>query len=192
MSSFVRFAGLAAIVLSLGLFASAAPLLVNNKIHAVVGVDAVCAVFTKLIVDLCIEAKIKALLGCATMSELEVACKALVATFQICADDLLKIGAGASVNAEAKLSIIACVVSLVTLLVQVLVQVCLKFGIAATASLCAQIDVVLRLCLENLNICIHGIMILIVKDLAAVIVTLCAQVKLDLCATLLAKVAGAA
>ncbi|CAE6451159.1 unnamed protein product [Rhizoctonia solani] len=191
MSSFLRFAGAAAIVLSLGLFASALPLLsVNAKIQAVVGVDAVCAVFHKLVVDLAIEAKIKALLACATIAELEVAVKALVAVLKICADDLLKVGAGVVVAADAKLSIIACVCSIITLLVQVLVQVCLKFGVAATASLCAQIDVCLRLLLVNLGICITGIVELIVKALATVIVTLCAQVKLDLCVALFAKVAG--
>ncbi|CAE6527703.1 unnamed protein product [Rhizoctonia solani] len=191
MSSFLRFAGAAAIVLSLGLFASALPLLsVNANIPTVIGTDAICAVFTKMVVDLCIEAKIKALLACTTIAELEVAVKALVAVFKICADDLLKIGAGVVVEVDAKLSIIACVCSIITLLVQVLVQVCLKFGIAVTVSLCTQIDAVVHLCLINLNVCIDGIVALIVKTLASVIVTLCAQVKLDLCVALFAKVAG--
>ncbi|CUA77104.1 hypothetical protein RSOLAG22IIIB_12553 [Rhizoctonia solani] len=191
MSSFLRFAGAAAVVLSLGLFATALPVIVvNAKVVGVVGVDAVCAALTKLVVDLCIEAKIKALLTCGTLAELEVAVKALIAVCQICADDLIKIGANVSVTADAQLSIIACVCSIITLLVQVLVQVCLKFGIAATVTLCAQIDVVVRLLLVNLNICIDGIVGLIVKALATVIVTLCAQVKLDLCVALFAKAAA--
>ncbi|KEP51796.1 putative transmembrane protein [Rhizoctonia solani 123E] len=189
MSSFVRFAGFAAVILSLGLFATALPLL-NANIVACVGVDAVCISLKKLVLDLAVEAKIKALLACVTIAELEIAVKALVAVFQGCADELLDIGADVVVEADAKLSIIACVASIITLLVQVLVQVCLKFGIAATVTLCAQIDVVVRLLLVNLNICIDGIVTLIVKALATVIVTLCAQVKLDLCVALFTKVGG--
>ncbi|CAE6473749.1 unnamed protein product [Rhizoctonia solani] len=189
MSSFIRFAGITAVVLSLGLFASALPVL-NVKIAAVVGTDAICLIFKKLLGDLALEAKINALLDCVTIADLKVAVEALVAALQICADDLLQIGAEVAVEADAKLSIIACVASIITLLVQVLVRVCLKFGIAATVTLCAQIDVVLRLCLVNLEICIAGIVELIVKALAIVIVTLCAQVKLDLCVELFAKVAG--
>ncbi|EUC59578.1 transmembrane protein, putative [Rhizoctonia solani AG-3 Rhs1AP] len=189
MSSFVRFAGFAAVILSLGLFATALPLL-NAKIVACVGVDAVCEILNKLVVELSVEAKIKALLACGTIAELEVAVKVLIALFQGCADELLNIGADVVVEADAKLSIIACVASIITLLVHVLVQVCLKFGIAATVTLCAQIDVVVRLLLVNLNICIDGIVTLIVKALATVIVTLCAQVKLDLCVALFTKVGG--
>ncbi|KDN35466.1 hypothetical protein RSAG8_11549, partial [Rhizoctonia solani AG-8 WAC10335] len=157
MSSFVRFAGVAAVILSLGLFASALPVLSVN-IPAVIGSDAVSIVCANVFAD--IDVKIKALLDCATFAELDVAAKVLVAVFQACADDLLNIGAGVSVAADAKLSIVACIASIIMLLVQVLVQVCLKFGIAATVALCAQV------------------------------VTLCAQVNLNLCVELFTKVAG--
>ncbi|KAG8735540.1 hypothetical protein FRC11_003204, partial [Ceratobasidium sp. 423] len=101
MSSFVRFAGAAALILSLGLFASALPLATVN-LQAAAGVDVVSCLFKRLIVELELEAKIKALLACATIAELEVAVKALVSVFQGCADDLLKIGAGIQIEADAK------------------------------------------------------------------------------------------
>lgn len=52
--------------------------------------------------------------GCETIAQLEVAVKALVAVCSACADDLLKIGAGVTVDAEARASIVACVAAILT------------------------------------------------------------------------------
>jgi hypothetical protein len=116
---------------------------------------------------------------CKNIVELELAAKPIVVVFQVCVNELLKIGAGVQVEADAKLSLIACVTSIITvsrstfsrsqvtdlvciqLLVQVLVQVCVKFGVAATLHLCAQIDAVVHLCLINLDVCVAGIVALI-------------------------------
>ncbi|KAF8710557.1 hypothetical protein RHS03_01692, partial [Rhizoctonia solani] len=189
MSSFIRFAGATALVLSLGLFVSALPLVYAN-LKVAVGTDAVSCSFKKMIIDLALDAKIKALLVCGSIEELEVAVVALVTLFKGCTDDLVKLGAGVVIDANAKLSLVACVASIITLLVQVLVQVCLKFGIAATVHICAQIDVAIRALLVALNICVDGILVLVVQALATVIVTLCAQVKLDLCLALFSKVSA--
>lgn len=38
-----------------------------------------------------------------------------------------------------------------------------KFGLAVVVELLAKVDVALRLCLVNLNVCIDGIIVLIAK-----------------------------
>ncbi|CAE6403009.1 unnamed protein product [Rhizoctonia solani] len=182
MPSFVQFAGLAAIVLSLGYFASAAP--VNLGIFAPVdlsctGNDAISVVLAKLFVD--IELKINALVSCSTIAELTVAVDVLVALFKGCADDLLKIGAGVVVTAEAQANIVACIAGLITLLVRAFVSVTLKFGLTAVVAIFAKIDVALQLLLVNLNICIGGVLALVAKAIASVTVGLLAQVQLKLC-----------
>ncbi|KAG8728469.1 hypothetical protein FRC11_010993, partial [Ceratobasidium sp. 423] len=124
MSSFIRFAGADAVILSLGLFVAV-----------------------------------------------------VVALLKGCTDQLLHIGAGVSVDIEAKTSLVVCIVSITSLCVQVLVSLSLKFGLA----ICAEIDVVLRLLLVNLGICVDGILVLVAKALALVTVGLVAQVNLKLC-----------
>ncbi|KAB5588338.1 hypothetical protein CTheo_8224 [Ceratobasidium theobromae] len=178
MSSFIRIAGAAAVVLSLGFLVSALPA-ARASIPAITGTDAVSVVCAKLAVD--IEAKILALAGCGTIAELTVAVHALVAAIQICANDLLRVGAGVVVDVEAKASIVACLVATITLLAQVCVQVSVKFGLTVVAALFAEIDVVVRLLLVNLNICVGGIVALIAKALASVTVGLIAQIHLKLC-----------
>ncbi|CUA77841.1 hypothetical protein RSOLAG22IIIB_12859 [Rhizoctonia solani] len=182
MPSFVQFAGLAAVVLSLGYFASAAP--VSLGLFAPVnlsctGTDAVSLVLAKLILDL--EVKINALTACATIADLHIAADVLVALFKGCADDLLKIGAGVAVTVEAQASIVACIAGIITLLVRACIAVTLKFGLAAVIAVYAKIDVALQLLLINLNICIGGILVLIAKAIASVTVGLLAQVQLKLC-----------
>lgn len=184
MSSFTRFAGVAVVILSLGFLVTALPVVKTDVIiPAITGTDAVSLVCAKLIVD--IDVKIKALLACNTIAELHVAIDVLVALFKTCADDLLKVGAGVVVDVEAKASIVACIAAVITLLVKVCAQVTVKFGIAVVAVLFVKIDVVLRLLLVNLNICVGGIVALIAKALASVTVGLLAQVHLKLCLSVL-------
>ncbi|CAE6481180.1 unnamed protein product [Rhizoctonia solani] len=182
MPSFIQFAGLAVVVLSLGYFASAAP--VSLGLFAPVnlsctGTDAISLVLAKLIVGL--DAKISALTSCTSVAELTTAVDVLVALFKGCADDLLKIGAGVVVTAEAQASIVACVIGMITLLVRACIAVTLKFGLTVVLTLFAKLDVALQLLLVNLNICIGGILVLIAQALASVTVGLLAQVQLKLC-----------
>ncbi|KAF8597371.1 hypothetical protein BDV93DRAFT_562408, partial [Ceratobasidium sp. AG-I] len=116
---------------------------------------------------------------------LAVAVEVLVALFKGCADELLKIGAGVVVSTEAHASIVACFVATITLLVKVCAAVSIKFGLAAVIVLFAKIDVVLRLCLINLNICVGGILVLIAKAIASATVGVMAQVHLKLCLSVL-------
>ncbi|CCO33403.1 hypothetical protein BN14_07478 [Rhizoctonia solani AG-1 IB] len=190
MSSFIRFAGVAAVILSLGLFAAALPVIVGIDIVTPVGVDAVSCLFKRALLELDLVPKIKALSDCKTIAELELAAKPIVVVFQVCVNELLKIGAGVQVEADAKLSLIACVTGIITLLVQVLVQVCVKFGVAATLHLCAQIDAVVHLCLIHLDVCVAGIVALVFNGLGAVI-SLFVQVNLKLCLDVLVKASAA-
>ncbi|KAH7332926.1 hypothetical protein B0J17DRAFT_721704 [Rhizoctonia solani] len=182
MPSFVQFAGLAAVVLSLGYFASAAP--ASLGLFAPVnlsctGEDPISLVIVKLLVDL--EAKINALSACGSIAELNVAVDVLVALFKGCADDLLKIGTDVAVTVEAQASIVACIAGIITLLVRACIAVTLKFGLSVVIAIFAKIDIALQLLLVNLNICIGGILVLIAKAIASVTVGLLAQVQLKLC-----------
>ncbi|CAE7152945.1 unnamed protein product [Rhizoctonia solani] len=182
MPSFVQFAGLAAVVLSLGYFATAAPvtlgLFAPVKLSCI-GTDEVSLLLAKLILGL--DAKINALTSCGSLAELNVAVDVLVALFKGCADDLLRIGAGVVVTVEAQASIVACIAGIITLLVRACIAVTLKFGLVAVVTIFAKIDVALQLLLVNLNICIGGIIALIAKAIASVTVGLLAQVQLKLC-----------
>ncbi|KAF8600700.1 hypothetical protein BDV93DRAFT_510724 [Ceratobasidium sp. AG-I] len=176
MSAFTRIAVFAALMLSLSYLVSAIPT------PAITGTDAVSLVCAKLFLEL--EVKIKALLGCGTVTELTVIINALVALFQGCADELLKLGAGAVVSVEAQASIVACFAATITLLVKVCAAVSVKFGLTIVLVLFAKLDVVLQLCLVNLNTCIGGILVLIAKAIASATFGVMAQVHLKLCLSL--------
>ncbi|KAF8595018.1 hypothetical protein BDV93DRAFT_576771 [Ceratobasidium sp. AG-I] len=183
MSTFTRIAVFVAFMLSLSYLVSALPASVlNDKIPAITATDAVSLVCAKFFVD--IEVKIRALLGCGTMAELSFLIEAIVAICGRCADDLLNVGAGASVSIDAKDSIVACFAATITLLVKVCAAVSIKFGPTVVLVLLAKIDVALRLCL-NLNICIGGILVLIAKAIASVTIGVMAQVHLKLCLSVL-------
>ncbi|CAE6438378.1 unnamed protein product [Rhizoctonia solani] len=164
MPSFAQFAGLAIVVLSFGYFANALPLGLFGPVNlSCTGKDAISVT------------------ACNTLAELEIAVGVLANIFTGCADDLLKIGAGVVVTAEAQASIVACIAGIITLLVRACLSVTLKFGLAAVVLILGKIDVSLQLLLLNLNICIGGILALIAKAIASVTVGVLAQVQLNLC-----------
>ncbi|CAE6451146.1 unnamed protein product [Rhizoctonia solani] len=186
MSSFLRFAGAAALVLSFGLFVRALPV-VSVSIPTITGTDAVSVVCAKLSVS--IEAHIKALLACGTIADVEAAIKAMIVAIKICSDDLVKIGTGVVVDVDAQASIVACIAALITLIVRVCLQLSVKFGIAAVAALYAELDVCIRLLLGNLDVCIAGIVALIVKACVGVTASLLASINMKVCADIIAKLA---
>ncbi|CAE7202470.1 unnamed protein product [Rhizoctonia solani] len=192
MSSFLRFAGAAALVLSLGLAARAAPsIFAVADITALPHTDAVCAALNEMIVDAQIVAKLQACLNVKTLVELKVAMGACVAVLKACAEAIAQIGAGVHVGVAAQADIVACVAAIITLCVKVCLQLTLKFGVAAVATVCAELDVCIKTLLVNLNICIDGFVALVVKALVSVTVGLLGEVNLVLCAGLMAT-AGAA
>ncbi|KAJ1300180.1 hypothetical protein OPQ81_011932 [Rhizoctonia solani] len=194
MSSFLRIAGAAALFISLGLVARAAPvgILADIKINALISTDAVSCALNKLFVDADIVAKINACLDVTTVADLKVAVGLCVSLMKGCADELLKIGAGVALDVDAKANIVASIAALITLLVKVLLQLTLKFGVSAVATIFADIDVVLKLLLVNLNVCVDGIVALIVKAVASVTIGLLGQINLGLCASLLASIGATA
>ncbi|KAG8778472.1 hypothetical protein FRC12_024976 [Ceratobasidium sp. 428] len=186
MHTFTRIAAFAFILFSLSFLVSAIPTAPRHTLGAIylpTGGDAVSAIFIKLCVNL--EAKIKALYGCGTLVELEAALNVLLTLFGGCADELLKVDVDVVVSAEAKASIVACVCSIITLLVKVCAEVSVKFGIIAVVGLYAKLDLCLKVLLVNLNICIGGILALIVKSLTGATIGLLAKVHLKLCLSVL-------
>lgn len=178
MSSFTRFAGVAVVLLSLGFLVTALPA-TRASIPAITGTDAVSVVCAELFVKL--EACINALSACKTYAELEAAVNALIVLLKGCTNDLITVGADVVVEAEAKTNIVTCVVAAITLLLQVCLQISVKFGITVVAVLLAKIDVCLKELLVALNICIEGIVIVIVKALGSVAIGLLVKLNLNLC-----------
>ncbi|KAJ1308124.1 hypothetical protein OPQ81_003847 [Rhizoctonia solani] len=187
MSSFLRYAGAAALLLSFGLFVQALPVLIDVKVPVPIGTDVVSKVFANLVINGEIEAKLKAIAAINTLVELKALIAVIVTLFKGCADELLKIGAGVVVDVDAQASIVACVAAIITLLVKVFAQVSLKLGITVCAAVFAEVDVCLRALLVNLNICIDGIVTLVVKALVSVTVAVLVGLKLQVCADILAK-----
>ncbi|CAE6407800.1 unnamed protein product [Rhizoctonia solani] len=180
MPSFTQFAGLAMVVLSLGYFANALPASLLSPVSlSCPGQDPISLIVAKLILD--IQVKISALVACGSIADLNVAVDLLVVHIRACADDLLKVGAGVAVSSDAQASIVACIAGVITLFVRAFIAITLKFGLAAVVTVFAKIDLALELLLINLNICIGGILALVVKALASVTVGLLAQVQLKLC-----------
>ncbi|KAJ1300167.1 hypothetical protein OPQ81_011919 [Rhizoctonia solani] len=177
MSSIIRFASIAAALFSVGVLVSALPVAVNATIQAPVGTDVVSRLCAKLVVEGQLEAHLKALLLCVSIEDLKVKAAVVVELLKACAQELLAIDAKVVVDAQAQVSLVGCLVGIITLCVQVLVQVSLKFGLAV----CADIDAVLRLLLVNINLCVDGILVLVAKALASVTIGLLAQVNLKLC-----------
>ncbi|CAE6440612.1 unnamed protein product [Rhizoctonia solani] len=186
MSSFLRIAGAAALVISFGLAARALPLdILNINISPLNHSDAVCHALNKMI-DADIVVKLRACVNAGTIADVKVAIDACVEVIKVCADALLKIDAGVTVDAVAKADIVACIAALITLIVKVCLQLTLKFGVSVVATLFVELDACVRLLLVNLDICIAGILDLIVKACVSVTLGLLAQVKLSLCANLFA------
>ncbi|KAF8595009.1 hypothetical protein BDV93DRAFT_564829 [Ceratobasidium sp. AG-I] len=164
MSTFTRIAVFAALMLSLSYLVSALPAsVVDGQVPATI-------------------------VGCGTMAELTTAADILVGVFKGCAEELIKSSASVSVSVEAQASIVACFASIIALLVKVCAAVSVKFGPTAVLVVFAKIDVAVRLCLFNLNICVNGILVLIAKAIPSATVGVMPQFHLKLCLNVLGLV----
>ncbi|KAF8692834.1 hypothetical protein RHS03_08531, partial [Rhizoctonia solani] len=181
MPSFTQFTGLAVVVLSLGYFANALPMigLLGGAPLSCNGSDAYSLAISKILIDC--EACIKAIIACGTLVDLKVQVALLINILTGCSDDLLKIGAGVVVAAEAKAQIVTCIAGLITLIVRACLAVSLKFGLNVCIEIFAGVDIAIKGLLVNLDICIAGIVGLIAKSIVSVTVGLLAQVQLKLC-----------
>ncbi|CAE6452449.1 unnamed protein product [Rhizoctonia solani] len=191
MSSFLRIAGAAALVLSLGLVARALPvanILTINNIDPLVHTDAISCALNKLIVDAQIVAKLQECLNAGTAADLKVCVDLCVTVIKACADELLKIGTGVAVDAQVKADIVFCIAAFITLVVKVCLQLTLKFGVAVVATIFTDLDACIKHLLVTLNICIDGVIELVVKAIADVTLGLLVQVQLSACVSVFAAV----
>ncbi|KAG9084108.1 hypothetical protein FRC06_004205, partial [Ceratobasidium sp. 370] len=154
MHAFTRVAAFIFFLLSLSFLVSALPSSPRtpDAISGVIGTDPVSITLAKFVVE--IGAKVNAL---------PIAIDVLVEVINGCANELLKVSAGVEVTVEAKASIVACICSIITLIAKVCAVVSVKFGLFVVLGRLAKIDVCVKLLLVNLNICIAGILSLILK-----------------------------
>ncbi|CAE6386742.1 unnamed protein product [Rhizoctonia solani] len=167
--SLLCIAGAGALALSFGLLVCAmlVPSYISNlHITACIGTDVILHTVMKLVVECDLEAKIKALANVNNKAELKACVAVLVPILKASTNELLKIGANISIDADAKTSIATCIVSIITLLVKVYI--------------------VVHALLVNLNVCIGSILELIVKVCVHLTVGAFTLVKLNLIAKLLA------
>ncbi|CAE6459125.1 unnamed protein product [Rhizoctonia solani] len=191
--SFLRLAGAAAVLLSLGLFARALPmnLLGDINVHALAATDGVSCALNKLI-EADIIGKINGCVHLDSLADVSVALNACIELIKACSDELLKIGATVTLDAKAKEDIVAFVAAIITLFVKVCLQLTLKFGVAAVARIFADIDLCIKLLLVNLNVCVDGIIALVLNALVSVTVGLMPQLNLAVCASLFASLGAVA
>ncbi|CAE7114907.1 unnamed protein product [Rhizoctonia solani] len=164
MSTFYRIAAVALFVFSFGLLVGALPSpRAEDASWVVLGADKypLCALLHKFILEA--KACIEVIAGCNDIVTLKAKIAIFVALCNACAADLLKIGANIKVTADIQVSIVTCFVSLITLLVKVCLDLTVKLGVTVVLTLLAEIDIALRLCLVNLDICVGGILELILK-----------------------------
>ncbi|QRW15565.1 hypothetical protein RhiXN_03566 [Rhizoctonia solani] len=188
--SLIRIAGAAALVLSFGLLIHAMPVpqsIEDLHIKVCVGVNVVVHALHKMVVDGDLESKIKAMAHANTAAELKACVAVLVRLLAACTSDLVKIGANVSINADERASIVGCIASTIVLLVRVCAHVSVKLGINAVATVFADLDVHVRDLLVNLNICVGGILELIVKACVSLTVGFIDSVKLHLIAKVCAQ-----
>ncbi|CUA68700.1 hypothetical protein RSOLAG22IIIB_08072 [Rhizoctonia solani] len=171
MSTFHRIAAVAILICSFAFFASALPSpRVNKSSWDIVGADrfelcAILAIYFSKAKD-CIDS----IAQCNDLVTLKARIAIFVALCNTCAIELLKISAEVKISAEAQASIVTCFVSLLTLLVKVFVALTLKFSITVVVALCGEVDVVVHLLLKSLEVCIKGVVALIVKACAGSVI----------------------
>ncbi|QRV81713.1 hypothetical protein RhiJN_09728 [Ceratobasidium sp. AG-Ba] len=103
------------------------------------------------------------------------------------AETLLGLGPlGVDINAEIVARISATVYAIIKILVKAFATVSLKFGITAVLAIWVKIDTCLHLLLVNLDVCVHGIIAVVLKLVVDVDVKLYIKNYMSLCATLLA------
>jgi hypothetical protein len=121
------------------------------------------------------------LVECTTVGEVKAQVGVLVAHVEACAKAILALGVNIDVDAEVKADIAAKIAAIIAvrstrfsapvplthdpkIIVQACLSVSVKFGIVVVLAIFAPIDVCLRLLISNLDICVVGIVAVIVKS----------------------------
>ncbi|CCO36571.1 hypothetical protein BN14_10711 [Rhizoctonia solani AG-1 IB] len=185
--SFLRLAGAAAALLSLGLFARAAPtLFAPIQINLLACANPIADHMNKLL-ESGIVVKLQACLNADSLVQAKADIEICLDLIKACCAELAKIGA-VNIEGKAQAEIVACVAALITLFVKVCLQLTIKFGASAVAAIIVEIDLALKLLLSTLGVCVNGIVALVLKALVSFTVDLMPELNLNLCASILAKV----
>ncbi|CAE6439028.1 unnamed protein product [Rhizoctonia solani] len=186
MSTFYRFFGLAIVLISFGLLVSALPSpRDDDTAWVIVGTDPLCELLKEFFVKarVCLDV----IAECQDLVKLKADIAIFVALCNAHAAQLLKVGADVKVTAEAQASIVACYAAMITLLVKACLSLTVKFGLAVIIAICVEVDAALSLVLKNLDLCIKGVVVLIIQACGNAVVGGFAQLKFKLCAALFAS-----
>ncbi|QRV96178.1 transmembrane protein [Ceratobasidium sp. AG-Ba] len=145
----------------------------DNVAEILVGLKADVDATCNKIVDITVFAEIQ--------SEVAV----LVAHVHHAAELVLALGE-VKVDADVQMKIAVQVYAIIKVIIQAFAKVSARFGITAVLAIWAQIDACIRLLLVNCDVCIHGIVAVVLKLCVDVDVKMCIHAYLGQCAALLA------
>ncbi|KAB5588626.1 Transmembrane protein [Ceratobasidium theobromae] len=189
MLAFSRLTSFLLFVLSLSFLTCALPAPApNSNALAIRGHSDVDLV--KLVVDLeaDVNAAVKVIADVDIITDLAVHVDALVVKVNTCAQAVAAIGANIDIDASVKADLAVRIAAIITAIVHVCVSVSAKFGILVVVSLFAKIDACLHLLLLNLGVCVQGIIALVANIVVKLGVSVFADVRLNLCLSILGLV----
>ncbi|QRV72211.1 hypothetical protein RhiJN_00225 [Ceratobasidium sp. AG-Ba] len=187
MHAFTRLTSFLLFILSLNFLACALPTPANSgsKDLAIrnVQADALVAACVQLKADVTVHAAVLAKVE--TLVDAKAAVAVIVKDLNLAAKVFMSLGAGLELDEKVKVEVVACIAAVISVIAQACLSVSLKLGLAVCLVIFAQLDVALRLVLVKLDICVNGIVALIVKALAQVAVEALIKINLHLCANVL-------
>ncbi|KAJ1300172.1 hypothetical protein OPQ81_011924 [Rhizoctonia solani] len=187
MNTFYRIASLAVLFISFALIVSATSSpRADDTAWVITSTDAVSECLKKFFVE--IHACINVIADCQDIAALKANILIFVGLCNKYAAELVVIGAGVKVTAEAQANIVACFAAFITLFVKVCLDLTVRFGLAVVVALCVEVDACLQILLKNLDICIKGVVALIAKACGDAVVSGFVQLKLKLCLAIFGKV----
>ncbi|KAF8677440.1 hypothetical protein RHS04_06169 [Rhizoctonia solani] len=185
MLAFTRLTSILLFVLSLGFLVSALPTTESKALAARHASDDLLG----LIVDLKakVDVDVKAIVAVDVVADLAVKLEVLVADVTACAQAVLAIGANIDIDASVKAQVVLQVAAIISVIVKLCVDLVAKFGLLVVIGLLVKIDVCLNLLLVNLQVCIAGIISLIVRALLdlGISLSVLVSVHLGLCINVL-------
>ncbi|KAG9118753.1 hypothetical protein FRC07_006593 [Ceratobasidium sp. 392] len=132
-----------------------------------------------------VEADVAAIAKAEVLADVQVAVGILLKHIYAAADATLAVGVKVDIEAKVKAKIVVEVALCITLIVKACIALVLKFGLLAVLAVLASIDVAIKALLVNLQICIAGIITLIVQAIVDVKVVAFIKVHLLLCVDVL-------
>ncbi|KAF8695631.1 hypothetical protein RHS03_07987, partial [Rhizoctonia solani] len=186
MSTFYRFLCFAVVLVSFSLLVSALPSPRTDNAWLIASNDPLCTCINEFMAKA--KACIDVIAGCRDPITLKANIAVFVALCNAHAAQLLTIGAAVKVTAESQASIVACYAAMITLLIQTCINLTVKLGVAVVVTACVGLDAAIVLVLKNLDICIKGVVVLIVNTCKNAVVGGFPQLNFNLCANLFVTV----